>query len=129
MSNDEFDRFFQACDNMREHNNENENSSIILSEYSETLNYTLQYYLSTKRKPDELHDIQVLVVREFRSYHDFVKKAFQHIRSDYPDDHRQQFFKDGLIKLRAIEPFFNLMFNNGQTNEEIMQIHSIRDCE
>jgi len=120
MSNDEFDRFFQTCDYMREHN-ENENSSIILSEYSKTLNYTLIYYLSIERTLYELHDIQVLVVREFRSYHDFVKKAFQHIRSDcdYPDDHRQLFFKDGLIKLREIEPFFNLMFNSGQTNEEI----------
>jgi len=51
MSNDEFDRFFQACDDMREHN-ENKNSSIILSEYSETLKYTLIYYLSTQRTLD-----------------------------------------------------------------------------
>jgi hypothetical protein len=121
MSNDEFDRFFQACDDKRNKHNDEENSSIISSEYSETLKYTLQYYSSTEREPDELHDIKVLVVREFRNYHDYVKKTFQHIKSDYPDAHRQLFFKDGLIKLREIEPFIYLMFSSGQTNEEIMK--------
>lgn len=111
MSNDEFDRFFQACDYKRKHNDDEKSS-----EYSETLKNTIKYYSSTERTLCELHDIKVLVVREFRNYHHFVNKPFQHIRSDI---HRQQFFKDGLIKLREIEPFFNLMFNSGQTNTEI----------
>jgi len=121
MSNLEFVDFFKYCDDKRK-NNKDEISTNISSTYSETLKYTLEYYLSTERTIDELNMIKVLIIREFRNYHDFVNNLFQYVKSDYPDVHRQQFFTDGLKKLRKIEPFFNMgVFNSGQTNEEIIR--------